>query len=393
MAVLVLVAGMIWACLIGWLILRATRQFQAHRTASLRRADSGALAASRSTVAIIVPARNEAANIGKCLGGLAAQRGTAGLSITVVDDSSHDATAEEVRLAALTDARIVLLDARPLPPGWMGKPHACWRAAAHAQADWLCFVDADVRAEPELMATAVATAERGGIDMLSLAPFQELGSFWERLIIPAGLVLIACAKDLRLIDDPASSEVSANGQFILIRRAVYLAVGGHAAVRGKICEDKALAANVKLAGHRFRLLGAERLARTRMYTDLRSLWEGFAKNAVEIMGDAAATIAAATAGLAIAWAAVLLPGIAVGDLVQQPSPLAAIGCALALVGSLAATGVMVGTARHFRIPAVYGLLFPFGYAAVAALAWRSVRVRRNGRVSWKGRTYELLRKA
>ncbi len=262
-----------------------------------------------------------------------------------------------------------------------------------ADTERLCFIDADVRSAPELVALAIETAERNSIDMLSLTPFQELGSFWERLIIPAGLVLIACAKDLRLIDDPGSPEISANGQFILIRRAVYFAVGGHEAVRDEICEDKALAARVKQAGYRFRLLGAEHLAQTRMYTDLASLWEGFSKNAIEIMGDGATTIAAATAGMVLAWAALLLPALAMMDFLQQPSVAAAIGCVLALLASVAMLGVQIGTARHFRIPAIYGLLFPFAYTVVASLAWRSVALRRGGRVTWKGRTYELDHKA
>lgn len=390
----VLLAGLAWACLIGWLILRAVRQFEAHRAVSLGRPAPDGLARARGTVAIIVPARNEVGNIEICLAGLSAQRGlAAGSSITVVDDASQDGTAEAVRRAALSDARISLIEAGPLAAGWMGKPHACWRGAVPGNAEWLCFIDADVRAAPELVPTAIETAERDGIDMLSLTPFQELGSFWERLIIPAGLVMIACAKDLRLIDDPHSPEVSANGQFLLIRRDVYFAVGGHEAVRDEICEDKALAALVKQAGRRFRLLGAEHLAHTRMYTDLASLWEGFSKNAVEIMGDGATTTAAASAGLVLAWAALLLPALALFNVSQQPSIAAGIGCTLALSGSVAALGVQIGTARHFRIPAVYGLLFPCAYSAVAVLAWRSVAMRRNGRVTWKGRIYELDRKA
>src|SRR5438552_2260586 len=95
---------------------------------------------------------------------------------------------------------------------------------------------------PELIGAALDAAASQRIDMLSLNPLQQLGSFWERLIIPAGLVAIACTTDLRPIDDPASPEVTANGQFILIRRAVYFAVGGHAAGRGAIREDKAVAA-------------------------------------------------------------------------------------------------------------------------------------------------------
>jgi chlorobactene glucosyltransferase len=315
-----------------------------------------------------------------------------GLSLVVVDDGSQDGTGQAVAHMACDDPRIELIDPGDLPAGWMGKPHACWQGALRSKAEWLCFIDADVRATPDLVGAALAAALRQRIDMLSLNPLQELGSFWERLIIPAGLVLIGCAQDLRPVDDPASPEVTANGQFLLIRRAVYFAIGGHMAVRGEICEDKALAARVKHAGWRYRMLGAEHLARSRMYTSLNALWEGLAKNATEILGDGPNTVAAATAGMAIGWAAILLPILAALSAVREPSTAAAIGTALAILGSAAVIGIQIGTARHFRIPPVFGLLFPLAYTAVAALAWHSFALRRAGRVTWKGRTYALQRK-
>ena len=387
-----LLAGAVWAGLIGWLILRLLRQFRIHRGTSL--GDPTDVPSSLPSVAIIVPARDEIANIATCLAGLTAQRGlTGGLSIAVVDDGSQDGTGQAVARVGRDDPRIELIDPGNLPAGWMGKPHACWQGALRSKAEWLCFIDADVRASPDLVGAALAAALRQRIDMLSLNPLQELGSFWERLIIPAGLVLIGCAQDLRPVDDPASPEVTANGQFLLIRRAVYFAVGGHAAVRGEICEDKALAARVKHAGWRYRMLGAEHLARSRMYTSLNALWEGLAKNATEILGDGPNTVAAATAGMAIGWAAILLPILAALSAVREPSTATAIGTALAILGSAAVIGIQIGTARHFRIPPVFGLLFPLAYTAVAALAWHSFALRRAGRVTWKGRTYALQRKA
>lgn len=387
----VLLAGALWACLVAWLILRAVRQLAAHRATSLGRLAQDA--PGRLDVAIIVPARNEIANIADCLACLSAQRGLRdGSSIIVVDDGSQDGTGQAVAGAALRDPRIALVDPGQLPAGWIGKPHACWHGATAARARWLCFVDADVRAAPEAIGLAIAAAERHRIDMLSLNPFQLLGSFWERLIIPAGLVLIACVRDLRLIDDPASPEISANGQFILIRRDVYFAVGGHRAVRSEIAEDKALAARVKRGGWRYRMLGAEDMVRTRMYRDFPSLWEGFAKNATEIIGDGIATIATATAAMVLGWSALLLPVLTGLIAARQQSAAAEVGFACALLGSLAVVGVQLAAARHFRIPIVFGLLFPCAYTAIAALAWHSVALRRSGRVTWKGRTYRLDRK-
>src|SRR5262249_14423311 len=158
------------------------------------------------------------------------------------------------------------------------KPHACWQGALQENAEWLCFVDADVRAAPDLVRTALAAAVDRHIVMLSLNPRQELGSFWERLIIPAGRGLICCVHDLRPVHRAGWNQIAVNGQVLLIRREVYVSAGGHAAVRGEICEDKALALRVKEAGGQYGLLGAEHLARTRMYTSLETLWEGLAKN-------------------------------------------------------------------------------------------------------------------
>jgi hypothetical protein len=229
--------------------------------------------------------------------------------------------------------------------------------------------------------------------MLSLAPFQVLGSFWERLIVPAGLLLIACALDLRRVGDPAMPEIAVNGQILLIRRSVYFAVGGHAAVRGEICEDKALALRVRNGGWRYRLVDGGELARTRMYRDLASLWSGFAKNAVEIVGSPTTTLAIAGAGLMVGWAAVPIPVLAALDVQGRATPAGLIGLALCLCGSLLILGVHIATARHLKIPFVFGLLLPASYTAVAALAIASVTCRRAGRVRWKGRVCEVPRAA
>ena len=387
-----LLAGAIWAGLVGWLLLRLLRQSRTHRNASLGPPPTST--APLPPVAILVPARNEIGNIDTCLAGLTAQRGlTHELSIIVIDDGSQDGTAEAVGKIAQDDPRIRLIDAGDLPAGWMGKPHACWQGALQAHTEWLCFVDADVRATPDLLGTALAAALDQRIHMLSLNPLQEVGSFWERLIIPAGLLLIGCVQDLRPVNQSGSNEIAVNGQVLLIRRDLYFAAGGHAAVRGEICEDKALAMRVKQAGWSYRMLGAEHLARTRMYTSLGTLWEGLAKNATEILGNGPNTVAAATAALVIGWAAVLMPLLAVLAAIHRPSAATLAGAALALLGSATIVGVQIGTARYFRISPLFGLLFPVAYNAIAALAWRSFALRRAGRVTWKGRTYAIERKA
>ncbi len=380
----ILFAGVGWAALVLYLLCRILRQFRAFRQLALPVPTELCVLPS---VAIIVPARDEIQNIELCLDGLRAQTGLSDRwSIIVVDDESQDGTAAAVERCGAADSRVRLACAGVLPEGWVGKPHACWRGALLAECDWLCFVDADVRAAPQLVAAAVTTAEAQGIDMLSVHPLQELGSFWERTIMPAGLLVLACAKSLE-----AGAEDAVNGQFLLIRRTVYFQVGGHSAVRAEIAEDKALAARVKQAGFDLRVLAAERLARTRMYRNLASLWEGLSKNATEVLSGRVVTFAAGAAAFAFGWISLLVPPAIIIAALGEPSPAAIGGAALALLGSAVVIGIQCATARHFRIPAAFGLIFPLGYIAVACLAWNGVLVSLNGRVTWKQRTYQLTK--
>jgi len=382
-----LLVSWIWLALVTWLILRAVGQRNALER--LARAGGGRGNGSEPPrVAIIVPARDESLNIGPCVRSLLAQQYPAErLRIIVVDDDSSDDTARIVASLAQGDARLTLLSAPPLPPGWKGKVHAsCIGSAAAPEAEWLCFIDADMRAHPELLASAVEAASAGRIDLLSLAPRHELGSFAERLILPCGLYLLGFSQDLRRIQAPDSGEVVATGQFMLIAREAYEAVGGFASVRADICEDVALARLLKRRGHRVQMQDGSELLATRMYTGWGTLWPGIAKNLIEMLGGPTRTLATALAAVALAWSAVLIPAL---DSVALEKGVSGAGAALApaLAASCAAFGLHLAGAAHFRIRIVYGLLFPIGYTVGAIIALDSVRWRLAGRVHWKGRVY------
>jgi len=339
------------------------------------------------SVAVIVPARDEAANIGRCVESLLAQDYPPGrLSITVVDDGSRDATPRIVAELAADHPSVALVRAPPLAQGWTGKCQACWLAAGAAEAPWLCFIDADMSAEPPLIADAVATAEARGVALLSLAARQELVTFAERLMIPCGLFFLAFVQDLAELQSAASSTLTVSGQFMLVRREAYFAVGGHAAVRDRVSEDLALAACLKRAGLPVLLVDGARLISTRMYDGWRSLWLGVTKNLAEMLGGDRAAIVASLAGFAICWALVAAPVLNVLALARGDA-WALVGAPAALAALAAATALHVAGAAHFRTPLWYGLLFPLGYTIGAVMAFDSVRRRSTGQVRWKGRTY------
>lgn len=213
-------------------------------------------AAPRVDVRVVIPARDEAAGIERCVGSVLGQA----TEVVVVDDDSGDATAE---LASRTGAKVLGLRGDP-PPGWTGKARACATGAEGATTAWLAFVDADVALAPSALATAVAATRATST---SLVGGLECRSFWERLLLPE--------LGLALVQEGLPTDF-ASGQCFLVRRDAYEAAGGHGnlAVRGSLVDDRDLAR--VLGGHDSRL--APDLLRARMYTGLGDLWSGLRKN-------------------------------------------------------------------------------------------------------------------
>lgn len=340
-------------------------------------------------IAVVVPARDEAANIIPCVQSLVAQQYPAErFNVLVVDDHSSDETPCLVESFAASHANVRLSKTPSLPLGWVGKSHACWIGAQAADRDikWLCFIDADVKVKPALLTSAVKAAIDDGLDLLSLAPRQELGSIAERLVLPCGFYLLAFRQDLRKLQSPYGQDATATGQFLLIRREAYEAVGGHAAICREICEDVALARCIKRTGRRVVLRDGRQLLSARMYRGWRTLWPGIGKNLVDMLGGLRATVAVALAAMLLSWAAWLVPLV---DAVSCAHGVRGACLALAIggTGSAAAFGLHIVGTSFFRIPLWYGLIFPLGYSAGVAMALDSIRRRLTGRITWKGRTY------
>jgi chlorobactene glucosyltransferase len=375
----------VWMVFVFWLILRAHHQ----RDLLPLLRPAGSALRNPTDISIIVPARNESLNLARCLDGLLHQDYPADrLNIIVVDDNSSDDTLAIARSLAGKSGRITVTECPPLPPHWCGKPHACWIGASLSRPgdEWLCFVDADVEAEPPLITSAVAAARSQQLALLSLTPRQRLGSFAERLVIPCGLFLMAFYQDLKTVQSPHSDKVTASGQFMLVHRHAYEIVGGHAAVHDAICEDVELALLIKKTGGRVLLQDGRLLLTARMYVGWSSLWTGLSKNLVEMLGGHTATLITATLVFLLSWTAILLPA---GDAASCAAGVSA-GCfALipALAGTAAVAGLHVAGALYFRIPFWYGLMFPLGYSVGACLALESLRRHWSGQIVWKGRSY------
>ncbi len=387
-----LLLSIAWAGTVAFLLARAIRQYSFYQ---IIRPDPRPIA-NGPRIDIIIPARNEELNISACLHSLLFQDYPRDqISIFVVNDASTDRTAQRVQEVAASDPRIHLIEAESLPDGWTGKSHACWQGAAAAKemshdvdSPWLCFLDADTVSEPALLRTAMHAAEDRGLDFLSLEPCQKLVSFWERLLLPAGFFLVAFTLDVRQAGDPNSPEVHANGQFILMRREAYEAIGTHAAVRGAVAEDSELARLVKQHRRRIAVLGTQDLISTRMYRDFPSLWQGLSRQAGTMLRGRAVWILIATMALMLGWTAILLPALTLTQLLHRgATSITVASLALSWAASLALLGTHIGAARYFKIPFWYGLIFPLSYTLGAGVALNAAMGQLRGKVAWKGRSY------
>jgi cellulose synthase/poly-beta-1,6-N-acetylglucosamine synthase-like glycosyltransferase len=259
------------------------------------------------TVSIVVPARNEEACLGACLESLLAQKG-ADFEVIVVDDSSSDRT--RAIAESFSGARVI--SPGPLADGSSGKCNAAQAGADVAGGEWLLFTDADTVHLPGSLARALAEAREHRADLLSYSPQQEVHGLIERSLMTVIFAELAVTYRAKDVSDPTSAVAAANGQYLLISREAYNAVGGHAAVARTLLEDVALAQAVKRSGRRLRFHYGGDMVRTRMYRNLPALWEGWTKNLALLFPQtvqlaarrgiefllAAAGIAAAAAGLA-----------------------------------------------------------------------------------------------
>ena len=343
--------------------------------------------ASGRLVSIIVPARNEQDNLPILLDSLLLTRYDP-IEILVVNDRSTDGTAAVVRGYADRHPRVRLVEGEELPTGWFGKPWACVQGYREARGDLLLFTDADTRHAPELLGRAVGALRSERRDLVTVIGRMICGSFWERVIMPVIGALLAIRFHPTVVNRArTASETIANGQFILVTRESYEAVGTHAAVRHEVAEDLAMAQLYFRAGRPQLFAFALKLMGTRMYTSLAGLVEGWSKN-VYVGGKRSfpdEPIRRALLPLMFSFGALfwLLPPVvlllALGGMAPgwlEPAAWA--------TGLSAMFWVLFNVG--FGVNPLYGLSYPLGVVMTGWIFARSTR-RGERQIEWRGRTY------
>ena len=239
-------------------------------------------------LSVIVPARNEEANLPDCLRSLLQQSEPvfalgADWELIVVDDESTDGTRALAESLAAQHPGVRVLSAPPLhnlqaADALTGKNNACWAGAQLAAGKSLLFTDADTLHETGDLRRALHEAERNGVALLSYSPRQILHGFAQATVMPLVFAELASVYPPAKVNDPADRIAAANGQFLLVERGVYFAAGGHRALGRAVLEDVELAARIKRAKNSIRLRYAPEALSTRMYRGFGDMVEGWTKN-------------------------------------------------------------------------------------------------------------------
>jgi glycosyltransferase involved in cell wall biosynthesis len=250
---------------------------RARLDAPLSPADAETCAGPWPRLSVLVAARDEEKNIGRCIEGLLAQDYPE-FTLTVVDDRSSDRTPEIIDQFARRDPRFRAVHVRELRPGWFGKNNAMREGVAAADGEYLCFSDADCAFDsPKLLRAAMAYARREHIDFLSVLPRLEASTFWEQVVQPpAGAIMVFWFPPQK-VNDPKSPRAYANGAFMLMSRTAYEAIGGHEFAKATLNEDMHFARRAKQVGLRLRVIRGGDLYRVRMYTGFPQIWRGWSR--------------------------------------------------------------------------------------------------------------------
>ena len=342
-------------------------------------------------VSIIIAARNEEEALPAALESILALE-YPDFEIVLVDDDSRDRTgaiADDWAANPAAGGRLKVLHNRRLPPDWHGKVHALQLAASAASSEWILATDADIVFHPSILRVAMSCALERGVPFLSILPELELGTFWERVVLPAFSFLLTVLFPLHRVNDPSCSRALASGAFILMKREDLHAVGGYARLRNVLIEDLRMAELFKRHGRHIYLAASRGLFHTRMYSSAGEMFEGLSRTAFEGSGFSVPKILGAMflANLLsvfpwVALAARILRGLSGSNAFHDPTLyLALLTCALASL-------VYLPFVYYSRLPVLYVFTLPLATLFYSCVALNSVVASLvGGGVPWKGRRY------
>jgi chlorobactene glucosyltransferase len=383
-----IVGYLLWTLVLAWTVSLILTIYGRSRQNLLSPALDATLQSDEApTVSIIVPARNEEHRVlADSIRSILAQDYRA-FEIIAIDDRSSDRTLSILRSIAQADSRLQVIEGEDLPSGWLGKPHAMHQALKQARGEWILATDADMIFEKQALRTALATAQAEKADAISLIPYFQTESFWERVMIQTWAWVTLMFTVAYRIDNPKTPGALGIGGFFLMRRSALERVGGYEALQNEVVEDIRLAELIKRSGGRMLTVQAPNLLRTRMYQSFDEIWESCTRTWFSGMKFSFGF--AVVCALSMYVMTVLPPVVALVSAVGIIAGIDATFWRLFLPAMLAwvmqITVLMISGFRS-EISAGYALTAPLGPALLyTMLLDSSIKIRSRKGVTWKGR--------
>jgi glycosyltransferase involved in cell wall biosynthesis len=338
-------------------------------------------------LSVIVPARNEELNLPKCLKSLILQSDETFLlgrdwELIVVDDGSVDGT----RGIAMGFDGVRVLEAPALDLNaktrvFTGKTNACWFGAEDSRGRFLLFTDADTVHELGDLERALIEIQRRKVGLLSYSPRQVVSGFWQGALMPLVYSELASVYKMVEVNDANNRLAAANGQFLMVDREAYFAVGGHKEVGRSVLEDVDLAFSVKRAGKGIWFRYAPDALSTRMYFGFNDMVEGWTKNLALLFPHALTLAAWRLLDIGLLLLPILLIPLSYLAMWQKGVILAV--CARTLLRYYTRVrrsnfSALDCASSVFALPLFIGLL-----------VWSWMRHRVLHHVAWKGREYRI----
>ena len=335
-------------------------------------------------VSVCVPARDEERGIAACLESLLAQDYPR-FEVIAVNDHSSDRTGELIRELAEKDSRLIALDGKDLPQGWLGKPFALHQAFQRSKGDILLFTDADPVFKPHALSTAISTMREKGLDALTLMPQAEFGSFWERAVQPVIFGFIASLTRFRKVNSTDHKSAMGFGAFLMFKRSAYETIGGHEGGKADVLEDVLIAKRLKKAGLKLLVADAKQLFSIRMYYGFQEIWNGWRKNMFLAMKK---SVLRALYYISMVQMFVITPYLVLIWNLVEGTGLVWIG--LSLFGVSMVSAAKIKTCDEMGLNRLNACLFPIGAVVMAVIMLNSmVQTLFFSRTEWRGRVYSV----
>jgi len=337
-------------------------------------------------ISVLIPARNEADNISRCLKSLLKQEYT-NLEIIVLNDNSKDETGKIVKEFVKKDSRVRLLEGKPLEDGWTGKNFASHQLSKLASGDYFVFTDADTFHFPKSISSAFAALINTKIDALSVYPRQLMVTFWERMTVPIINIALQCFIPFILIKKSKNPLFStALGQFMMFRREAYEASGGYESIKGHLVDDIQMSKRVKKSGYKFMVFDGKNVIFCRMYKNIKGVVIGLTKSIYPAFNG---NILALFSFTGILSASLLFPFVLLplgAFLFDWPAVIIMIMVVQVIIVLIIKTMLAI----RYKQKILDILLAPVSMAVIDALIFVSFFQAKYGEgLSWKGRVYDV----